>query len=267
MTQHYNFYESLGLNNTESSDQLAAEFSAALQALEEQGASMSNPRYHEAATARTILGQERLRAKYDARLADSAAQPMRIGDLIYLAQHGEFPQPQHPAPRPAAFAIETRKVEELEPTGRPLARLKLAPGVVKTVLGIAAVVPAVMTLGFVLMAIVSAVDSARSSAYSGGGFLDEFATVLDSSLTSFYLLVLAVFVLVNILWSLRVIQDVLYPQRGGQNVVLAVAALGFAVVELFVMVGVGAADWVMFALPFLAHTAVGSLLFSGFVGR
>ncbi|MEX3514580.1 MULTISPECIES: hypothetical protein [unclassified Corynebacterium] len=66
MTQHYNFYESLGLNNTESSDQLAAELSAALQALEEQGAGMSDPRYHEAATDRTILGQERLRAKYDA---------------------------------------------------------------------------------------------------------------------------------------------------------------------------------------------------------
>lgn len=267
MTQHYNLYESLGLSPDRSSAQLAAELSATLKALEDQGAGMSDPRYHETATARAILGEERLRAEYDARLADSTVRPMRIGDLIHLAQRGEFPKGDKDQPQYQTLSIETRQVEEVEPTGAPLARIGAAPAVVKTVLAIAAVVPAVLLLGFVLMAAIFAVDDAGSSAYSGGGFFDEFAALLGSSFNSLYLLVLAVFVLVNILWAGRVIPDVLYPVRGGQNVLLAVGTFGFAVVELFVMVGFGAQDWVMFTLPFVAHTVVGALLFSGTVGR
>lgn len=273
MTQHYNLYESLGLNPGESSDQLNAELTAALQALEELGAGMSDPRFHETATARAILGEERRRAQYDARLADSAARPMGIGDLIHLAERGQFPDAPEEKPRYQTLSTVTRRVAEVEPTGAPLARFGAPPAVVKTVLAIAAVVPAVLLVGFVFMAVIFAVDSADiagragSTPYSRGGVFDEFAALVDSSFNSLYLLVLAVFVLVNILWAGRVLRDVLYPARGGQNVLLAVETLGFAVVELFVMVGFGAANWVMFTLPFVAHTAVGALLFSGAVGR
>ena len=267
MTQHYNLYESLGLNPGESSDQLNTELSVALQALEEQGAGMSDPRFHETATARAILGEERRRAQYDAWLADSAARPMGIGDLIHLAERGQFPDAPEEKPRYQTLSIVTRWVAEVEPTGAPLARFRAAPGVVKTALAIAAVMPAVLLVGFVCMAVVFAVDSAGSTVYSRGGVFDEFAALLDTSFNSLYLLVLAVFVLVNILWAGRVLHEVLYPARGGQNVLLGVETLGFAVVELFVMVGFGAADWVMFTLPFVAHIAVGALLFSGAVGR
>ena len=129
MTQHYNLYESLGLNPGESSDQLNTELSVALQALEEQGAGMSDPRFHETATARAILGEERRRAQYDAWLADSAARPMGIGDLIHLAERGQFPDAPEEKPRYQTLSIVTRWVAEVEPTGAPLARFRAAPGV------------------------------------------------------------------------------------------------------------------------------------------
>ena len=103
MTEHYNFYESLGLDESSSTGDLRSAIIATLEGLQRDGVPGHDARVQENSAALAVLGDDRLRPKYDARLADGSAPRMGIPELRTLAATGSFPdeqaqqtqQPQH----------------------------------------------------------------------------------------------------------------------------------------------------------------------------
>ncbi|KQB86075.1 hypothetical protein [Corynebacterium lowii] len=85
MSEHYNLYESLGLNRESSSEEIAAALDARLADHLARGGAKNDPAYDEAATARAILGDNAKRGLYDARLDAPEGTSITIGDLRELA--------------------------------------------------------------------------------------------------------------------------------------------------------------------------------------
>lgn len=108
MTEHYNFYESLGLDEGSSTGDLRSAIIATLEGLQRDGVPGHDARVQENSAALAVLGDDRLRPKYDARLADGSAPRMGIPELRTLAATGSFPdeqaqqtqQPQHTQQQP-----------------------------------------------------------------------------------------------------------------------------------------------------------------------
>lgn len=108
MTEHYNFYESLGLDEGSSTGDLRSAIIATLEGLQRDGVPGHDARVQENSAALAVLGDNRLRPKYDARLADGSAPRMGIPELRTLAATGSFPdeqaqqtqQPQHTQQQP-----------------------------------------------------------------------------------------------------------------------------------------------------------------------
>lgn len=94
MTEHYNFYESLGLDEGSSTGDLRSAIIAALEGLQRDGVPGHDARVQENSAALAVLGDDRLRPKYDARLADGSAPRMGIPELRTLAATGSFPDEQ-----------------------------------------------------------------------------------------------------------------------------------------------------------------------------
>ena len=108
MTEHYNFYESLGLDEGSSTGDLRSAIITTLEGLQRDGVPGHDARVQENSAALAVLGDDRLRPKYDARLADGSAPRMGIPELRTLAATGSFPdeqaqqtqQPQHTQQQP-----------------------------------------------------------------------------------------------------------------------------------------------------------------------
>lgn len=108
MTEHYNFYESLGLDEGSSTGDLRSAIIATLEGLQRDGVPGHDARVQENSAALAVLGDGRLRPKYDARLTDGSAPRMGIPELRTLAATGSFPdeqaqqtqQPQHTQQQP-----------------------------------------------------------------------------------------------------------------------------------------------------------------------
>ncbi|AYJ33039.1 hypothetical protein D4R08_06770 [Corynebacterium xerosis] len=94
MTEHYNFYESLGLDEGSSTGDLRSAIIATLEGLQRDGIPGHDARVQENSAALAVLGDDRLRPKYDARLADGSAPRMGIPELRTLAATGSFPDEQ-----------------------------------------------------------------------------------------------------------------------------------------------------------------------------
>lgn len=94
MTEHYNFYESLGLDEGSSTGDLRSAIIATLEGLQRDGVPGHDARVQENSAALAVLGDDRLRPKYDARLADGSAPRMGIPELRTLAATGSFPDEQ-----------------------------------------------------------------------------------------------------------------------------------------------------------------------------
>lgn len=94
MTEHYNFYESLGLDEGSSTGDLRSAIIATLEGLQRDGVPGHDARVQENSAALAVLGDGRLRPKYDARLTDGSAPRMGIPELRTLAATGSFPDEQ-----------------------------------------------------------------------------------------------------------------------------------------------------------------------------
>lgn len=94
MTEHYNFYESLGLDEGSSTGDLRSAIIATLEGLQRDGVPGHDARVQENSAALAVLGDDRLRPKYDTRLTDGSAPRMGIPELRTLAATGSFPDEQ-----------------------------------------------------------------------------------------------------------------------------------------------------------------------------
>ena len=102
MNAHYDFYESLGLDKNSSTSDLRASILETLEGLKRDEVPSHDARAQENSVALAVLGDDRVRAKYDARLADESAPRMGIPELRALATTGSFPDEQQaPAAAPA----------------------------------------------------------------------------------------------------------------------------------------------------------------------
>lgn len=248
MASHYDFYESLELDKSASTSDLHATLSQRLEQLTAEGADDSDPKFHELSTARTILGDEARRKKYDDRLADDSAAAMQISDLVHLADHGQFPGASNyswtntaqgssanaaqMSAAPQTFTIQTRKVEEAEPTDRPFARFKVAPGTTKAAVIVAALVPVVMTLYLVYAGFDVAGQSTPTS--TGDGLADLFAGAMSgvqSMVSLVVMFVVGLFTLLNILWGERVVRTTLSEPSRANLIYLWVITGFYAVVD------------------------------------
>ncbi|MGV3114562.1 hypothetical protein ACEE18_08115, partial [Corynebacterium freneyi] len=96
MNAHYDFYESLGLDKNSSTSDLRASILETLEGLKRDEVPSHDARAQENSVALAVLGDDRVRAKYDARLADESAPRMGIPELRALATTGSFPDEQQP---------------------------------------------------------------------------------------------------------------------------------------------------------------------------
>ena len=129
MANHYNLYESLGLNPSDSTEQLHEAITTKLQALHDAGTPVNSGEVQEALTALEVLGADHRRSIYDARLADDTAADITIPMLRELAAH--------PAPASDADSFPTQQMGvvqspagQAEPSGAqpfPLANAYVAP--------------------------------------------------------------------------------------------------------------------------------------------
>lgn len=102
MNAHYDFYESLGLDKNSSTSDLRASILETLEGLKRDEVPSHDARAQENSVALAVLGDDRVRAKYDARLADESAPRMGIPELRALATTGSFPDEQQaPTAAPA----------------------------------------------------------------------------------------------------------------------------------------------------------------------
>ncbi|QNQ89340.1 hypothetical protein GP475_00840 [Corynebacterium poyangense] len=105
MATHYNFYQTLQLNEDSSTPELQEELHARLQRMQEDNVPFGSPQYQELQTALTILGDQQRRQKYDARLHDEKAETIDINALRCLAQTGSFPDQFPTAQQPAEGTV------------------------------------------------------------------------------------------------------------------------------------------------------------------
>lgn len=98
MSQHYNLYESLGLNPQDSTPHLREQIQNTLTELRKQGLAPNSGPVQENLAALSILGNGYRRGEYDRRLADADAPPITIASLRSLAAH---PAPDL-SPQPSA---------------------------------------------------------------------------------------------------------------------------------------------------------------------
>ncbi len=97
---HYDLYESLGLDTSSSTADLASQLDSRIEDLRSQGVTDGDARIEEVKTARTVLGDDTLRSKHDSRLQDTSAPDMQISDLLSLAHTGLFTDEQAQQPQP-----------------------------------------------------------------------------------------------------------------------------------------------------------------------
>lgn len=98
MNAHYDFYESLGLDKDSSTSDLKDSILETLEGLKRDEVPAHDARVQENSVALSVLGDDRIRSKYDARLADDSAARMGIPELRALASTGSFPDEQQQAP-------------------------------------------------------------------------------------------------------------------------------------------------------------------------
>ncbi len=90
MAQHWNFYTELGLDRNKAGDELERDIQGKVENLKQQGVAESDGQVQQLLVARTILGSNQLRRRYDERLNDDTAPAMDAGALSYFARHGSF---------------------------------------------------------------------------------------------------------------------------------------------------------------------------------
>ncbi|WJY99110.1 hypothetical protein CHAN_02395 [Corynebacterium hansenii] len=106
---HYDFYESLGLDKDSSTSDIQAKILETLEGLKRDGVPAHDARVQENSVALSVLGDDRVRSKYDARLADDSAPRMGIPELRALASTGTFPdEREQAAPSAGATAVSAR---------------------------------------------------------------------------------------------------------------------------------------------------------------
>ncbi|WP_295623709.1 hypothetical protein [uncultured Corynebacterium sp.] len=103
MTAHYDFYGSLGLDQDAPTSDLRSSIQSTLDDLRRDGVPEHDARVQENSAALSVLGDDRLRSLYDARLADDSAPRMGIPELRRLATTGSFGD-DHAAPTKAGAA-------------------------------------------------------------------------------------------------------------------------------------------------------------------
>lgn len=88
---HYDFYESLGLDKDSSTSDIRSAILETLEGLKRDGVAAHDARVQENSVALSVLGDDRIRSKYDGRLTDESAPRMGIPELRALASTGAFP--------------------------------------------------------------------------------------------------------------------------------------------------------------------------------
>jgi hypothetical protein len=88
---HYDFYESLGLDKDSSTSDIRSTILETLEGLKRDGVAAHDARVQENSVALSVLGDDRIRSKYDGRLTDESAPRMGIPELRALASTGAFP--------------------------------------------------------------------------------------------------------------------------------------------------------------------------------
>ena len=96
MNAHYDFYESLGLDKDSSTSDLKDSILETLEGLKRDEVPAHDARVQENSVALSVLGDDRIRSKYDARLADDSAARMGIPELRALASTGSSLEGPHP---------------------------------------------------------------------------------------------------------------------------------------------------------------------------
>lgn len=91
MASHFNFYEVLNLDATESSSGLFDAIQSRLNELSAEGKPETNGEVQQLLIAAQVLGNDELRAEYDERLNDTYAPTMGPSELRSLATMGHFP--------------------------------------------------------------------------------------------------------------------------------------------------------------------------------
>lgn len=267
MASHYDFYESLELDKNSSTVDLRATLSQRLEQLTAEGADDSDPKFHELSTARTILGEQVRRKKYDDRLADDSAAAIQISDLVHLADYGEFPGASNYSWTKTAqdssdsaaqmsavsrtFSIETRKVEEVEPTGKPIARFKLAPAVMKI-----AIITAIILVVYLVYSVVDmSFDLAGSDDSDLGSGMVGFQTAYNQQA----MIALAVAAFLNSVWGVYVARACLSFPRANELFYIWCLTGAFAIIDFALFIN--ATDVLVLFVPcFLAHVVVIILL-------
>ncbi|KAB1504211.1 hypothetical protein F7230_03765 [Corynebacterium sp. 320] len=105
---HYDLYRSLGLSSTESSDSLRA----AIDAMLASGTYPNKGGKAELDIAREVLGNDRKRTMYDAKLSDPQASDVTVRDLKKLA---EMPTPGSGSSAEASSSTDTGEIPVVTP--------------------------------------------------------------------------------------------------------------------------------------------------------
>ena len=113
MPAHYNFYETLNLNQHLTSSQLIEAIDARLTELHQQNVPQGDERVQELFAARAVLGIEQNRVQYDAVLSRPDAPMLTIPDLQMLASTGAFPPQYQP------FAVSPSSSQDVTATPAP----------------------------------------------------------------------------------------------------------------------------------------------------
>lgn len=91
MANHFDFYSSLNLSQSDSPTELHNAIQSRLGVLQSQGAPVDSAEVQQLLVADQILGHPENRVRYDARLEDPSAPPMGVTELRALGSTGRFP--------------------------------------------------------------------------------------------------------------------------------------------------------------------------------